>query len=59
VETAATIIAAAKVSNLTEAHARDLAQFLLDLSPYYGNAESLAQLVAGKSSITGEEVNKF
>ena len=40
-------------------HARELAQFMIDLAPGFGSLEALAQLSTGRSSITGEEVSRL
>ena len=36
-----------------------LAQLVLELMPLVGSAESAAQLITGKQSLTGEEANRF
>ena len=36
-----------------------MAQTLIELAPGFGSAESLAQLVTGQSSLTGEEASRF
>lgn len=49
----------AQRSALTPEQARQLAQVVLELAPLYGNGEALAQLLTGKSSLTGEDASKL
>jgi hypothetical protein len=58
-ESAATKIAIAQRGGLTTEQAQQLAQTLIELAPGFGSAESLAQLVTGQSSLTGEEASRF
>ncbi|MDP1685448.1 MAG: hypothetical protein Q8L67_09410, partial [Hydrogenophaga sp.] len=46
-------------SALTAEQARQLTQLVLELAPFYGNGEALAQLLTGKSSLTGEDASKL
>src|SRR5690606_2045576 len=58
-EAAATLGEQAKRGQLSQQEAKRLAQFVVELAPFYGSGESLAQLISGQSSITGEEVSRF
>ncbi|MDM7944532.1 MAG: hemagglutinin repeat-containing protein, partial [Hydrogenophaga sp.] len=49
----------AQHSALTPEQARQLTQMVLELAPFYGNGEALAQLLTGKSSLTGEDASKL
>ncbi len=49
----------AQHSALTPEQARQLTQVVLELAPFYGNGEALAQLLTGKSSLTGEDASKL
>ena len=49
----------AQHSALTPEQARQLTQMVLELAPLYGNGEALAQLLTGKSSLTGEDASKL
>jgi filamentous hemagglutinin len=49
---------AEKGQPLTSANATKIAQLALELSPA-GTPESIAQLITGKESMTGEEANRF
>ncbi len=44
---------------LTVAQSKELSQFVLELMPVYGNAESLMQVLTGRSSVSGEEANRW
>ncbi len=53
------LAAIGQVSRLTPTQAQELTQFILELLPVYGSIESLTQVITGKSTLTGEEVNRF
>ena len=44
---------------LTGHEALQLAQLAVDLAPFYGSSESLAQIISGRSSVSAEEANRF
>lgn len=58
-ERAGNLAEIARHSGLSPAQGVQLAQLVTELLPGYGNAESLAQLVTGRSSLTGEEASRF
>lgn len=46
-------------SALTPAEAQQLSQFVLELLPIYGTAESLMQVLTGRSSVSGEQASRW
>lgn len=56
---AANLTEIAKRGTLTGEQALQRAQVASELLPIYGSGEALAQLISGKASVTGEEVNRF
>ena len=58
-ESAGNLAEIARHSGLSPAQGAQLAQLVTELLLGYGNAESLAQLVTGRSSLTGEEASRF
>lgn len=58
-EVAANLAAISKKNTLTQNQAEQLSQVMLELVPIYGSIESAAQLITGKTSVTGEEVSRL
>lgn len=58
-ERAGNLTAMAQHGGLTTAQGRQLAQLVMELAPFYGSGESMAQLITGKSTLTGEEASRF
>lgn len=58
-EAAGNLSAIAERSELTTEQARQLTQTVLELMPVFGSAESVAQLVTGKQSLTSDEADRF
>ena len=59
VERAADLVEVARRSAFTPEQAERLAQTLIELLPAYGTSESVVQLITGRSSLTGEEADRF
>ena len=53
------IIELSKRPQLTLEQSEKLTQSVLELMPVMGNAESVMQLITGKSSVSGEEASRF
>jgi filamentous hemagglutinin len=58
-EAAGNLAEIARYGALTPQQGQQLAQLALELAPIYGSAESVAQLISGKSSLSGEEASRF
>ncbi|MGE0350434.1 hemagglutinin repeat-containing protein [Hydrogenophaga sp.] len=58
-ERAGNLAEIARHSGLTPEQGQQFAQLTTELLPIYGSAESVAQLITGKSTLTGEEVSRF
>ncbi|ALV05759.1 two-partner secretion domain-containing protein [Roseateles depolymerans] len=60
VESAATLVHLAVAGKaLTTKETKELAQFLTELLPVFGTAESLRQAITGKASLSGEESDQL
>ena len=58
-EAAANLAAVAERSTMTAQQAAQFQQLALELVPFYGNAESVRQLVTGRTTVTDEEASRF
>lgn len=58
-EAAADLAVINKRGGLTTEQAKRLAQLAMELMPVTGSAESLAQLLTGRQTLTGEEASRF
>jgi len=58
-EASATLAESARNGGMDAEKALKLSQLTAELIPFYGTGEALAQLITGRSTITGEEANRF
>ncbi len=58
-EAAANLATVAERSTMTAQQAAQFQQLALELVPFYGNAESVRQLVTGRTTVTDEEASRF
>lgn len=58
-EASATLAESARNGGLDAEQAMKLSQLTAELIPFYGTSEALAQLITGRTSLTGEEADRF
>lgn len=58
-EAAGNLAAVAERSAMTAEQAAQFQQLALELIPFYGNAESVRQLLTGRTTVTDEEASRF